>query len=117
ADASDGQPAAANRQRRALCDQILAQATEQVESSRLQEAPAIVLAGEGWHPGVIGIVASQLVERYYRPVVLMAVQDGTAKGSARSIERFHLVEALAECADLLASFGGHDKVGGVAVRV
>src|SRR5439155_1759497 len=78
-----------------------------VESSRLQEAPAIVLAGEGWHPGVIGIVASPLVERYYRPVVLMAVQDGTAKGSARSIERFHLVEALAECADLLDRFGGH----------
>ena len=116
ADAIAAQLDAANQQRRALCEQILAQAIERVESSRLQEAPAIVLAGEGWHPGVIGIVASQLVERYYRPVVLMAVQDGTAKGSARSIERFHLVEALAECADLLDRFGGHAMAAGLTVR-
>lgn len=116
ADAIAAQLDAANQQRRALCDQILAQAIDQVETSRLQEGSAIVLAAEGWHPGVIGIVASQLVERYYRPVVLMAVEDGTAKGSARSIERFHLVDALAECADLLDRFGGHAMAAGLTAR-
>ncbi len=104
-----------NRQRRALCDQILVQAIEQVESAGLQDASAIVLASEGWHPGVIGIVASQLVERYYRPVVLLAVAAGTARGSARSIERFHLVDALAECAGLLDRFGGHAIAAGLTI--
>lgn len=104
---------AVNQQRRALCDQILAQAVERVETSGLQDAPAIVLAGEGWHAGVVGIVASQLVERYYRPVVVMAVDGGVAKGSARSIEPFHLTHALAECADLLERFGGHAMAAGL----
>ncbi len=108
---------AENRQRRALCDQILAQAVERVESEGLQQTPAIVLAGEGWHPGVIGIVASQLVERYYRPVVLLAVEQGIAKGSARSIERFHLVDALAQCADVLDRFGGHAMAAGLTTTV
>ncbi len=106
---------AENRQRRELCDQILAQAVEDVESRRLQDGSAIVLGNESWHPGVIGIVASQLVERYYRPVVLMAVDRGTAKGSARSIERFHLVDALAQCADLLDRFGGHAMAAGLTM--
>jgi len=116
ADAIASQLDRENQQRRALCDQILAQAIEQVESARLQEGPAIVLASEGWHPGVIGIVASQLVERYYRPVVLMAVEHGTAKGSARSIERFHLVDALAQCTDLLDRFGGHAMAAGLTAN-
>src|SRR5437667_2836192 len=116
ADAIAAQLDVANQQRRALCDQILVQAIEQVESARLQEGPAIVLASEGWHPGVIGIVASQLVERYYRPVVLMAVEGGTAKGSARSIERFHLVDALAQCTDLLDRFGGHAMAAGLTAN-
>ncbi len=106
---------AVNQQRRALCDQILAQAVERVESTNLQHAPAIVLADERWHPGVIGIVASQLVERYYRPVVIMAVEGGVAKGSARSIARFHLVDALAACADLLERYGGHAMAAGLTM--
>ncbi|TMI76100.1 MAG: single-stranded-DNA-specific exonuclease RecJ [Bacillati bacterium ANGP1] len=116
ADAIAAQLDRENQRRRALCDQILVQAIEQVESARLQEGPAIVLASEGWHPGVIGIVASQLVERYYRPVVLMAVEGGTAKGSARSIERFHLVDALAQCTDLLDRFGGHAMAAGLTAN-
>ncbi len=113
ADGIAAQLDAENQQRRALCDQILAQAVEQVESRGLHQGPAIVLAGEGWHSGVIGIVASQLVERYYRPVVVLAVEQGTAKGSARSIERFHLVDALAQCADVLDRFGGHAMAAGL----
>lgn len=106
---------AENRSRQQLCDQILAQAMEEVERRRLDEAPAIVLAGEGWHAGVIGIVASQLVERYYRPVVLMAVTAGVGKGSARSIAPFHMVNALTESADLLTRFGGHAMAAGLTI--
>lgn len=106
---------AENRSRQQLCDQILTQAIEEVEERRLHEAPAIVLAGESWHAGVIGIVASQLVERYYRPVVLMAVEAGVGKGSARSIAAFHMVDALAQCADLLTRFGGHAMAAGLTI--
>ena len=104
-----------NRARQQLCDQILTQAIEEVEKRRLHEAPAIVLAGDSWHAGVIGIVASQLVERYYRPVVILAVADGVGKGSARSIAAFHMVEALTGCADLLTRFGGHAMAAGLTI--
>lgn len=104
-----------NRQRRELCDQILAQAVDRVEREKLHEGPAIVLAGDGWHAGVIGIVASRLVERYYRPVVLMAVDQGIGKGSARSIEPLHMVEALQGCSDLLTRFGGHAMAAGLTI--
>jgi len=106
---------AANRARQELCQQIFAQATERVEQERLHEAPAIVIAGEGWHPGVIGIVASQLVERYYRPAVVLGVDGGIGKGSARSIGAFHMVDALAECGDLLTRFGGHAMAAGLTI--
>ncbi|MGH2398531.1 MAG: single-stranded-DNA-specific exonuclease RecJ [bacterium] len=104
-----------NRARQQLCEQILTQAIEEVERRRLHDAPAIVLAGSGWHSGVIGIVASQLVERYYRPVVLLAVADGVGKGSARSIAAFHMVEGLTGCADLLTRFGGHAMAAGLTI--
>ena len=104
-----------NRARQQLCEQILTQAVEEVERLRLHEAPAIVLAGAGWHAGVIGIVASQLVERYYRPVVLMAVDAGVGKGSARSIAPFHMVDGLAACADLLTRYGGHAMAAGLTI--
>ncbi len=104
-----------NRTRQQLCDQILTQAIEAVERDRLHDGPAIVLAGEGWHAGVIGIVASQLVERYYRPVVLMAVEGGFGKGSARSIEALHMVQALTDCADVLTRFGGHAMAAGLTI--
>lgn len=104
-----------NRTRRELCDKILAEAVEQVDRDRLHDGPAIVLAREGWHPGVIGIVASQLVERYYRPVVMIAVEQGMGRGSARSIEALHLVETLTDCGDLLDRFGGHAMAAGLTI--
>lgn len=104
-----------NQHRRLLCDQILAQAVQEVESTGRHLAPAIVLAAEGWHAGVIGIVASQLVERYYRPVVLMALDQGMGKGSARSIAPFHMVDALSQCAELLVRFGGHAMAAGLTI--
>jgi len=104
-----------NRRRRELCDQVMAEAVEQVEREGLADGSAIVLSREGWHAGVIGIVASQLVERYYRPVVMIAVEQGVGKGSARSVEALHLVDALTECGDVLDRYGGHAMAAGLTI--
>jgi len=73
----------------------------------------LVVAAEGWHPGVIGIVASRVVEHVHRPVVLVALDGDKGRGSARSIPGFHLYEALAECSRLLRRFGGHRQAAGM----
>jgi len=83
----------------------------------LDEELAIVLHNDDWHPGVIGIVASRLVEKYYRPSVLLTTIDGIAKGSARSINGFNIYEALEKCNDLLLHFGGHQAAAGLALEV
>ena len=83
----------------------------------LDEDLAIVLHNENWHPGVIGIVASRLVEKYYRPSVLLTTIDGIAKGSARSINGFNIYEALQKCDDLLLHFGGHQAAAGLAMEL
>jgi single-stranded-DNA-specific exonuclease len=106
---------AENRRRQALNEQILAEAVEQVESRKMADGPAIVLSSAGWHAGVIGIVASHLVERYYRPVVMIAIDGGVGKGSGRSITGLHLVDTLSECGDLLERFGGHAMAAGLTI--
>jgi len=83
----------------------------------LDEDLAIVLHNGDWHPGVIGIVASRLVEKYYRPSVLLTTVDGIAKGSARSINGFNIYEALEQCNDLLLHFGGHKAAAGLALEI
>lgn len=75
----------------------------------------ITLAGEGWHHGIIGIVASRLAERYYRPVVLIALDNGIGRGSARSIPGFDITAALAACASHLERFGGHAQAAGLTI--
>ncbi len=79
----------------------------------LAEAPALVLAGEGWHPGVVGIAASRMVERHFRPTILLSVEGGRAKGSARSIPGFDLVAALDATAEHLTRYGGHRAAAGL----
>ena len=74
-----------------------------------------MLWGDTWHPGVVGIVAARVVERFHRPAVVIGVQGGVGKGSARSIEGFHLLEALQACAEHLSRFGGHHHAAGVTV--
>src|SRR5829696_3624579 len=78
-----------------------------------KEAPALVLAGEGWHPGVVGIAASRMVERYFRPTILLSIDDGHARGSARSIPGFDLVAALDVTAEHLTRYGGHRAAAGL----
>jgi len=75
----------------------------------------VVLDGEDWHPGVIGIVASRVVERIHRPTVLVARNGETGRGSARSIPGFHLLEAIEACGDLLSRYGGHRQAAGMDV--
>ena len=77
---------------------------------------SFVLASEGWHPGVIGVVAARLVERHFRPVVLLAIDGDLARGSARGIPSVHLFEALRKSADLLERFGGHRLAAGLTIR-
>lgn len=103
-----------NRERQGVEQQVLAEAIAQVEAGKGGEF-SIVLAGEGWHPGVIGIVASRLVERYHRPTVLIAVDGAIGKGSARSIRGLHLYQALQACAADLDGYGGHAFAAGLSI--
>ncbi len=106
-----------NEERQALDREILDQAVETVETRiDLAREHALVLAEDGWHPGVIGIVASRLVERYGRPAVLVAFEGEEGRGSGRSISGFDLHGALAACAPHLARYGGHRMAAGLTVR-
>jgi single-stranded-DNA-specific exonuclease len=106
-----------NRRRQAVEEQILALAVEQVEArdEAWRARRAYVLASPDWHEGVIGIVASRLVERFGRPVVLIAIGDEGAKGSGRSIPGYDLHAGLAACAELLEKFGGHRAAAGLSI--
>jgi len=107
-----------NSQRRKIDEQTFSNAVELVESSmNIDTDMAIVLHEENWHPGVIGIVASRLVEKYYRPAIMLTTIDGVAKGSARSILGFNIYEALKQCADMLIQFGGHEAAAGLALEI
>ncbi|HUK40286.1 MAG TPA: single-stranded-DNA-specific exonuclease RecJ [Candidatus Acidoferrales bacterium] len=104
-----------NRERRLLEAQVLEQALAQA-SLNARERYSLVLGGEGWHPGVLGIVASRIVERFYRPTVVIGFREGQGKGSARSIRGFHMVEGFRRCADHLEKFGGHEYAGGLSIQ-
>jgi single-stranded-DNA-specific exonuclease len=107
-----------NFQRRKIDEETFIQAQEIVERYlNADNDSAIVLHQETWHPGVIGIVASRLVERYYRPTIMMTTVDGVAKGSARSVSGFNIHEALKRCEDKLIQFGGHKYAAGLTVEL
>ena len=105
-----------NTERQAAETAILAQVLE-----RLDKEPALladrvlVIEGEGWHRGVIGIIASRVTERYGKPCIILSVENGEARGSGRSIKGFSLFKALNACAQLLDSFGGHELAAGVGL--
>jgi single-stranded-DNA-specific exonuclease len=104
-----------NRERQDIEKQTLREAEAAVAGLSADHTHAIVLGGEGWHPGVIGIVASRLVDRYYRPTVLIALDGDSGKGSARSIRGYHLYKGLQACAAHLAAFGGHEMAAGMSL--
>lgn len=106
-----------NRQRRNIDEETFQSAMAMIENHcDPQNDPAFVLAAEGWHPGVIGIVASRIVEKYFRPTVMIATDNGIGKGSARSIPGFDIYQALKQCEDLMIGFGGHKYAAGLTIR-
>ncbi len=107
-----------NRERQAVEERIVREAIDEIESWSVtrRNHRGYVVAGEGWHEGVIGIVASRLVERYHRPVVVVAGSDGAWKGSGRSVPSFDLHGGLAACAQHLLRFGGHRAAAGLTVE-
>ncbi|MCX6639725.1 MAG: single-stranded-DNA-specific exonuclease RecJ [bacterium] len=106
-----------NRRRKEIDNQTLLEALDKISREYVPENDyVIVLARENWHPGVIGIVASRIVERYYRPTVMITIEDGIGKGSARSIPGFDLYGAIRDCSDLLEQFGGHKYAAGLTIR-
>jgi single-stranded-DNA-specific exonuclease len=108
---------ALNRERQAVEERILREAVAEVESwpEARRRRRGYVVSGEGWHEGVIGIVASRLVERYHRPVVMIAGTDGDWKGSGRSVPAFDLHAGLGACAAHLERFGGHRAAAGLTI--
>lgn len=106
-----------NTDRRKEEDEILEQALEQAQKlvKPKHNRAGLVLFSPEWHPGIIGIVASRIVEKYYRPVIILCEEDGVIKGSARSISEFDLHEALTGMSDLFITFGGHRLAAGMSL--
>jgi len=105
-----------NRRRKNIDEITLEEALELIEQSvDLANDKAIVLASSGWHQGVIGIVASRLVERFHRPTIMISIDGDEGKGSARSIPGFHLYDALRECEEYLLKYGGHKYAAGLSI--
>jgi len=109
----------ANGERRATEREVANEAEAALRDlpDELREASGLVVAGEGWHPGVIGIVASRLVEHHHRPVVVISLEaDGSGRGSGRSIPGFDLLAGLEACSEFLGSFGGHKAAAGLELK-
>jgi len=105
-----------NRQRQKIEDKILLEAEAIIEREvNFKENRVIVLSGLDWHQGVIGIVASKLAERFYRPTILISLGKNLCKGSGRSIKNFHLFNALLDCKEFLHTFGGHRQAVGLVI--
>ncbi len=105
-----------NRERQAVEQDIFSQCTALLNQRPSLRESTIVLAGENWHQGVVGIVASRLVERYGVPVFMICLENGRGKGSCRSNGVFSLFSALEQCSDLLEGFGGHEQAAGFTIR-
>ncbi|WP_225419222.1 single-stranded-DNA-specific exonuclease RecJ [Lacticaseibacillus songhuajiangensis] len=110
---------ATNKKRQQLVSDIADAAEEMAETPENQAASALVLAGEGWHQGVVGIVASRIVEKTGKPTIILAIdpETGEAKGSGRSIPAFHLFKGLQKAAGVLDHFGGHAMAAGLSLPV
>lgn len=104
-----------NQRRRKTDSQTMDKAVEMVEAIDMDMCACMVLHDPEWHLGVIGIVASRLVDQYCRPAVMLSTVDGKIKGSARSIKGFNIYNALKECEDLLIQFGGHEYAAGLTM--
>lgn len=106
-----------NRERQEIEKEIFESVLNKIEQNNLDKNRTIVVGGEGWHHGVIGIVSSKITEKYFKPSILLSFEeDGTGKGSGRSIPGFDLHEALMKCENCLEKFGGHSMAVGLTLK-
>lgn len=106
-----------NRSRQRIERAVLYEAMEKVEREiNFKESRIIVLSASGWHTGVIGIVASRIIEKFYRPTIIIALDGNRGKGSGRSIDNFHLFNAINSCKEYLIDFGGHEGACGLSIH-
>lgn len=106
-----------NVRRQQIEKEILKQAVKKIEDCGYQHNRVIVVTGENWHFGVLGIVASRICERYGKPTLVLSCENGIAHGSGRSFSGFHLYDAINACSDILVKYGGHDLAAGVSVDI
>uniref|UniRef100_A0A7C4XKV6 Single-stranded-DNA-specific exonuclease RecJ n=1 Tax=candidate division WOR-3 bacterium TaxID=2052148 RepID=A0A7C4XKV6_UNCW3 len=105
-----------NQRRQKIEEEILNEAREMIEQEGLKDDRVIVIGKEGWHEGVVGLVASKVVEEYAKAAVVLCIKDEMAKGSARSVSGFDITEALSACQNLLTKFGGHKQAAGLEMK-
>jgi single-stranded-DNA-specific exonuclease len=106
-----------NLTRQKMQSEVVEEALSMIEADEsLKAQDIIVVHKQGWHKGVLGIVASRIVDKYYRPTVVISVEDGMGTGSARSVDGFHLHEALTSCAGVLENYGGHKRAAGLRLK-
>jgi len=105
-----------NEERKAVQQQIIDLAVAELADEATSTSHVAVIAGEGWHRGVIGIAASKIAERINRPCVVFSIDGDIAHGSGRSIEAYHLLDGLTTCSDLFEKFGGHSHAAGITIR-
>ncbi|MBI4707039.1 MAG: single-stranded-DNA-specific exonuclease RecJ [Candidatus Omnitrophica bacterium] len=106
-----------NRQRQKVEGKIFKEAEDLINREvNFKEHKVIVVAKEDWHQGVLGIVASKLADRFYRPAIVISLTDDLCKGSARSIKNFHLFDAIKDCSNYLDAFGGHSHAAGLLIK-
>ncbi len=105
-----------NKMRQEKEKSIYEDAVNQIEKNKLYENCAIVVGGDNWHHGVIGIVSSKITDLYFKPSILLCYDDDLAKGSGRSIPGFDLHDALMKCQDTIEKFGGHSMAIGITIK-
>lgn len=107
-----------NRKRQETEKKIIDEALKKIdEDCNFDKKKVIVLSGEGWHHGVIGIVAAKLTEKFYKPCIMISEENGLGKGSSRSIPEFNIFDALTNCSDLLTKYGGHAQAAGLSLSM
>jgi len=105
-----------NEERKAVQQQIIDLAAAELAGTDRPSSHVAVIAGEGWHRGVIGIAASKIAEQINRPCVVFSIEGEVAHGSGRSIEAYHLLNGLTSCSDLFEKFGGHSHAAGITIK-
>lgn len=106
-----------NSKRQSLGSRIKEEVFDQIDADLVEGSKLVFMTGQDWHPGVIGIVASQVADIYFRPTILIGINEGVGRGSARSIDGFNIYELLDSCRELFLDFGGHEGAAGFEIKL